>query len=82
MQQRDKDLGGDRAQRGGQHDDHLSAERLQVASQAPQCPDWPDPGGGVRDQQRGYRGHYREVNRTGERLSPDFSCGVRLVRGA
>ena len=31
-QERDDDLGGDRAERGGEHHDHLRAIRLQVAA--------------------------------------------------
>jgi len=58
-EQRDRDLRGDRADRRGQHDDHLETERPQIAAQPPQRPRWPYPGGGARDQQRGDRGHQR-----------------------
>ena len=57
-QERDGDLGGDRAQGGGEHHDHVDAVGLQVAAEPPQRPDWPYPGEGMRDQRRGIRGHY------------------------
>ena len=61
--------------------EHLDAERLQVAAQAPQRPDWSYPGKGVFDQQRGDIGHCCEVTRMAGKMSSGFSCGGRLAGG-